>query len=360
MDSSSAKSRRRSARWCAIRRSRDRAHVETWDRTHEFPVDTVTAMGDLGLFGLIFPPEYGGSGDFTTFCVALESSGASTSDGDHGRGGRRPRRNRSSSSAPRRSDRRGCPTCAGRRIGGFGSRARRRQRRRGTDDATLDDDLAVGDRRREAFITNSGTPITSIITVTALQGQARSRRSSSPPARQGSPSCRRIGRWAAASDTHGLVQRLRVPEENLPRRASRRFASSSRSSTTAVSRRGARDRRRAGLPRARRRVRREPERVHADRLEPRRRVPMRRPRGHGRLRSLAHLQSSLAEGPRPAVQARGGDREALLHGGGRHAARMATQIFGGYGFMDETPVSRFYRDAKVLEIGEGTSEIQRS
>ena len=41
------------------------------------------------------------------------------------------------------------------------------------------------------------------------------------------------------------------------------------------------------------------------------------------------------------------------------ATRMATQIFGGYGFMDETPVSRFYRDAKVLEIGEGTSEIQR-
>jgi butyryl-CoA dehydrogenase len=41
------------------------------------------------------------------------------------------------------------------------------------------------------------------------------------------------------------------------------------------------------------------------------------------------------------------------------ATRHATQIFGGAGFMDETPVSRFYRDAKVLEIGEGTSEIQR-
>ena len=41
------------------------------------------------------------------------------------------------------------------------------------------------------------------------------------------------------------------------------------------------------------------------------------------------------------------------------ATRMATQVFGGYGFMDETPVARQYRDAKVLEIGEGTSEIQR-
>jgi len=40
-------------------------------------------------------------------------------------------------------------------------------------------------------------------------------------------------------------------------------------------------------------------------------------------------------------------------------ARAATQIFGGYGFMNEFPVARFYRDAKVLEIGEGTSEVQR-
>jgi len=41
------------------------------------------------------------------------------------------------------------------------------------------------------------------------------------------------------------------------------------------------------------------------------------------------------------------------------ATRVATQVFGGYGFMEEYPVARFYRDAKVLEIGEGTSEIQR-
>jgi short/branched chain acyl-CoA dehydrogenase len=41
------------------------------------------------------------------------------------------------------------------------------------------------------------------------------------------------------------------------------------------------------------------------------------------------------------------------------ATRIATQVFGGYGFMEEYPVTRFYRDAKVLEIGEGTSEVQR-
>src|SRR5687767_15669978 len=48
-------------------------HAEAWDRDHTFPTDTVRAMGDLGLFGLVFPEEYGGSGaDFTTLCVAIE------------------------------------------------------------------------------------------------------------------------------------------------------------------------------------------------------------------------------------------------------------------------------------------------
>src|SRR5438445_5814859 len=48
-------------------------HAETWDREHIFPVDTVLAMGDLGLFGLPFPEVYGGAGaDFTTLCIAIE------------------------------------------------------------------------------------------------------------------------------------------------------------------------------------------------------------------------------------------------------------------------------------------------
>src|SRR3954447_10205951 len=51
-------------------------HAEEWDRDHAFPTDTVRAMGDLGLFGLPFPVEYGGSGsDFTTLCIAIEELG---------------------------------------------------------------------------------------------------------------------------------------------------------------------------------------------------------------------------------------------------------------------------------------------
>ncbi|MGH9275654.1 MAG: acyl-CoA dehydrogenase family protein, partial [Acidimicrobiales bacterium] len=48
-------------------------HAEAWDRDHTFPTDTVLRMGELGLFGLPFPEEYGGSGaDLTTLCVAIE------------------------------------------------------------------------------------------------------------------------------------------------------------------------------------------------------------------------------------------------------------------------------------------------
>src|SRR5216683_2319225 len=51
-------------------------HAERWDRDHIFPVETVLAMGALGLFGLPFPEEYGGSGaDFSTLCVAIEELG---------------------------------------------------------------------------------------------------------------------------------------------------------------------------------------------------------------------------------------------------------------------------------------------
>ena len=59
------------------------------------------------------------------------------------------------------------------------------------------------------------------------------------------------------------------------------------------------------------------------------------------------------------VQAAGGDRQAARERDRGDNAREATQIHGGYGFMNEFPVARFWRDAKVLEIGEGTSEVQR-
>src|ERR1700736_6026182 len=151
-------------------------HAEEWDRTHAFPVDVVLAMGELGLFGLPSPEEYGGSGaDFTTLLVAIEelarvdSSMAITLEAAVGLGA-----NPIFTYGTEEQRERWLPDlCAGRALGAFcltepeaGSDAGATRTR-----AVLDHDAGqwVIDGAK-AFITNSGTPITSVITVTARTG----------------------------------------------------------------------------------------------------------------------------------------------------------------------------------------------
>ena len=71
--------------------------------------------------------------------------------------------------------------------------------------------------------------------------------------------------------------------------------------------------------------------------------------------------ASLKDAGRPAKQIKQAASIAKLYSteAAVAATRVATQVFGGNGFMEEYPVARFYRDAKILEIGEGTSEVQR-
>ncbi|MFT3874676.1 MAG: acyl-CoA dehydrogenase family protein [Nocardioides sp.] len=76
----------------------------------------------------------------------------------------------------------------------------------------------------------------------------------------------------------------------------------------------------------------------------------------------AAMRDAMADGRGPSLQAfKQAAAIAKLYAteSAVTATRIATQVFGGYGFMEEYPVTRFYRDAKVLEIGEGTSEVQR-
>ena len=146
-------------------------HAAQWDHDHHFPVDVVRAMGELGLFGLVFPEEWGGGGgDFASLCVAIEelgrvdqSMGITLSAGR--RAGRQPdlpvRQRRAEGAVAARPGRRP----GARRLRPH--RARRRQRRRRHPHP------GPPRRRRwvidgsKAFITNCGTPITSLITVTA-------------------------------------------------------------------------------------------------------------------------------------------------------------------------------------------------
>jgi short/branched chain acyl-CoA dehydrogenase len=78
-------------------------------------------------------------------------------------------------------------------------------------------------------------------------------------------------------------------------------------------------------------------------------------------RALTYKAASIKDAGRPMREFKHAAAVAKLYAteSAVTATRIATQVFGGYGFIEEYPVARFYRDAKVLEIGEGTSEVQR-
>jgi short-chain 2-methylacyl-CoA dehydrogenase len=344
-------------------------HAEEWDRTHEFPVDTVRKMGDLGLFGIPFPESVGGGGgDLTALCVAIEElarvdqSMAITLEAGVGLGA-----NPIFKFGTAEQHQRWLPDlCAGRSLGAFGltepdagSDAGGTRTRAAFDEAT-GDWIVDGEK---AFITNSGTPITSIITVTALTGPGEISSVVVPSGTQGlvvQPAYRKMG-WHA-SDTHGLTFiECRVPADHLLGERGRGYAQfleildEGRVAIAALA---------VGV------IQRCVDDAVAYATE---RTAFGRPIGSNQgvafrcadmqvalaaARQLTYHAAWLRDHRKPfkteAAIAKLYATEAAID-----ATRSATQVFGGYGFIDETAVSRHYRDAKILEIGEGTSEVQR-
>lgn len=345
-------------------------NASQWDLDHEFPTDTVKAMGDLGLFGLIFPEEYGGAGaDLTTLCIAIEEIGRA----DQSMGitleagvclGARPIFEFGSEAQKEEY----LPDLvAGRALAGFGLTEPDAGSDAGATKTRAVLDTAGGEPHwvidgSKSFITNSGTDITSAVTVTARTADGISSLIV-PSGTDGfivEPAYHKLG-WHA-SDTHGLLfDGCRVPESNLlgaPGRGFHQFLATlddGRIGFAALA---------VGLIQAC---------LEECTAYANQRTAFGRPIGSNQGIAFKCADMAVAaETARQVTYAAAARRDAGLSfkkeaaiaklyasEAAATAARDATQIFGGYGFMDENPVARFYRDAKILEIGEGTSEIQR-
>jgi butyryl-CoA dehydrogenase len=355
-------------------------HAAQWDRDHHFPVDVVHKMGELGLFGLNAPEQYGGAeGDFTSLCVAIEELGRV----DQSMGitleaavglGINPIL---AFGTDEQKDTWLPDLIEGRKLAGFGLT----EPGSGSDAGATKTKAELRDGEwvingSKQFITNSGSEITSLVTVTARTGEGDEGKPeistiivpSDTSGFTAEKAYDKLG-WHA-SDTHPLsFSDARVPESNLLGERGRGFAQflatldDGRVAIAALavgcikacldmSVQYAGERSTFGVPIGRK---------------------------QGVAFQIADLEVMLAASRQLTYRA-AWLKDSMKDGGGASmkefkqaasiaklyatesavtATRIATQVFGGYGFMEEYPVTRFYRDAKVLEIGEGTSEVQR-
>ncbi|MGZ5213753.1 MAG: acyl-CoA dehydrogenase family protein [Actinomycetota bacterium] len=341
------------------------------DREERLPLDVVKQMGDLGLFGLPFPEANGGSdADAITVCVALEELGrvdqsvAITLSAALGLAGNMLNR----FGTHEQKERWLAPLARGEALGGFGLT----EPGAGSDAAEV---RTTGRLRggewvidgSKAFITNSGSAISTFNIVAAAtepgggaHGMSTIIVPTDTPGFEAGPSYRKLG-WRA-SDTHELVFRdCRVPEANLLGERGRGFPqclavlADGRIGVAALSvglAQGCLDqsvtyamqRETFGKPIGGHQA------IQFKIADMRAKVETAR---------LATYRAAWLKDQGREYVAAASLAKLVASGSAVDNARDAVQIHGGYGFIEDFPVARFYRDAKVLEIGEGTSEILR-
>lgn len=348
------------------------------DREHRFPYDIVRQMGELGLFGLPFAEEQGGAGaDFLTYCLAIEE----ISRADAGVGitleaavslGIAPIHD----FGTKEQKERWLPDLlAGRLLWSFGLT----EPGAGSDAGATSTRADLADGRwvvngAKQFITNSGTDISAGVTITAVTGRR-------PGATRGEisailvptgtpgyviqPAYRKLG-WHS-SDTHPLAfDGCRVAEGNLLGRRGggyRQFLHTLTGGRVAIAALC------VGLAQAC---------LDASLAYAKQRTAFGRPISRfqaiqfkladmateielARLMTYRAADAYQRSGGRAAgdVQRLAAMAKLWASETSKRAADQAVQIHGGYGFIEDYPVARYWRDVKVNEIGEGTSEVQR-
>lgn len=346
-----------------------------YDTERRLPLDIIAQMGDLGLFGLPFPRELGGQGkDYFSLCLAVEAlarvdqSIAVTLEAGVGLGIMPIFRH----GTPAQKERWLPDLLTGRALAGFGLT----EAEAGSDaGATRTSAVLEGDEwvlnGSKQFITNSGTPITSVVTVTAVTGETRAADGSTAPELSSilvptdtpgftvEPSYDKVG-WHT-SDTHPLTLRdVRVPEANLLGERGRGFANflrtldEGRVAFAALATGAAQGCLEEALRYAGERS------VFGRTIGSNQYIAFKLARMQARVHQarLCYYDAALKLVHGKPFKAEASIAKMLAGEAAMENARDATQIFGGYGFLNENAVARHYRDSKILEIGEGTTEVQ--
>jgi short-chain 2-methylacyl-CoA dehydrogenase len=341
--------------------------AEELDREKRFPYEIVAKLGELGLMGIPYPEQYGGGGaDQLAYAIAIEEltrvdSSVAITVAAHTSLGTWPIY---AFGSDEQKERLLPDLCSGRMLWAFGLTEPEAGSDAGNTRTTarLEDGHWTIDGAKQ-FITNTGTDISGGVTITARTGDGEISNVMVPNGTPGysvEPSYRKMG-WHA-SDTHPLAfDGCRVPEENLlgPRGAGfKQFLATLDGGRIGVAAMGvglaqgaldealayAKERRAFGQPISKfqaiqAKLADLSTEIEAARLLTYKAAVLKQ---RGEPFTLTAAQAKLKTG-RLAVR----------------ATEEAVQIHGGYGYIEEYPVCRFYRDAKILTIGEGTDEVQQ-
>lgn len=346
-----------------------------YDTRRELPYEILAQMGEMGLFGLPFPQQYGGQGkSYLHLCLAVEQlaradqSIAVTLEAGVGLGAMPLLRGGTEAQKQE-----WLPMLAqGKALAAFGlTEAEAGSDAAGTrTTARLEGGEWVINGSKQ-FITNSGTEITRLITVTAVTGESTRADGSvkkeltailvpaGTPGLTVEPAYDKVG-WHT-SDTHPLTfTDVRVPEANLLGERGRGFANfiqtldEGRVAFAALCTGAAQGCLEEAIAYARKRT------VFGRTIGENQYIAFKIARMQARVHAarLAYYDAAYKIGAGKPFKLEASLAKMISSEAAMENARDATQIFGGYGFLNENPVARHYRDAKVLEIGEGTTEVQ--